>query len=583
MGRSSLMTRSQNYIPEFKGVRVLRTPASPLTDTVLATREPTVHDLLIDTKVKTSRRCWASRAMARVCREIAMPGGRSRLVSVSNNHHPRGSIVRFHVYHCVSARCRRLLLLSLLGLLPRFACAVGTEVIASSVGAHLDSDLLHGGGTDDTDVLQQALDKASGGGAVHLLIDGPALIRGLDVYGHTVIECRSGGGLFLKAQSARALIRNAHRSRDAVLDEHIEIRNCFLNGNRDQQPSTPMPPAPWDDPRCRVNGDPCPSNKESDGTYMAGLQFMGVNNLAIEGVTLWNIRAFGVFVSNAQNVAIQHVTVDDGGGTDPYPGGTYTPGLFGNTDGLHFKGPLRYVTINDIRLRVGDDGIAFNPNDYETDDITVRNDFGPYVGQGSITDVLVDNVLLLDGTLRGFRVLSSNQRVDRIVISNVVGTVAESFLTVSNLDTPLSYGNIGRVSISNVNVDLRPRPGAQNMPLMLIDGHIENLELRNLTTVTHPGGPLLELGKNTAINRMSVDLAVIGAPSAGALIHLDDKATIGELRLSLDWPLGNDLQANTKSIGAVHGHIGRLVISETPYSNAWATRDIRAPVKHTDP
>jgi hypothetical protein len=46
------------------------------------------------------------------------------------------------------------------------------------------------------------------------------------------------------------------------------------------------------------------------------------------------------------------------------------------TDGLHFKGPLRYVSIDSIKLRVGDDAIAFNANDFETNDITVRNDSG---------------------------------------------------------------------------------------------------------------------------------------------------------------------------------------------------------------
>lgn len=44
-GRFQLDDPISKYIPQFKGIRVLRTPDSPLTDTVSARREPTIHDL----------------------------------------------------------------------------------------------------------------------------------------------------------------------------------------------------------------------------------------------------------------------------------------------------------------------------------------------------------------------------------------------------------------------------------------------------------------------------------------------------------------------------------------------------------
>jgi len=44
-GKFQLDDPISQYIPEFKGIRVLRTPDSSLTDTVPATREPTIHDL----------------------------------------------------------------------------------------------------------------------------------------------------------------------------------------------------------------------------------------------------------------------------------------------------------------------------------------------------------------------------------------------------------------------------------------------------------------------------------------------------------------------------------------------------------
>jgi CubicO group peptidase (beta-lactamase class C family) len=44
-GKFQLDDPISKYIPEFKSVRVLRTPNSPLSDTVPAKREPTIHDL----------------------------------------------------------------------------------------------------------------------------------------------------------------------------------------------------------------------------------------------------------------------------------------------------------------------------------------------------------------------------------------------------------------------------------------------------------------------------------------------------------------------------------------------------------
>ena len=60
--------------------------------------------------------------------------------------------------------------------------AIAAPFIASRAGARLDSNLSSGGGTDDTKALQTILNRAADGRAVHLIVDGPALVSGLDVY-----------------------------------------------------------------------------------------------------------------------------------------------------------------------------------------------------------------------------------------------------------------------------------------------------------------------------------------------------------------------------------------------------------------
>ncbi len=55
------------------------------------------------------------------------------------------------------------------------------RVHASQAGAKLDSHVLTCGGTDDTVALQAVLDEAPKLGRLHLILDGAALLRGLNV------------------------------------------------------------------------------------------------------------------------------------------------------------------------------------------------------------------------------------------------------------------------------------------------------------------------------------------------------------------------------------------------------------------
>src|SRR5262249_39410631 len=151
------------------------------------------------------------------------------------------------------------------------------------------------------------------------------------IYGNTTLECVRGGGLYLKDGSRRAIVRNAHRTRAAIVDERIALRGCFLNGNRDKQPGF----KPW--PGRPGHFD----NQEADGTFISGFQFFGVNDLTIEDVTLWSIRAFCGWIANAKRIDIRNVIIDHGAASD----GDMN---YANVDGLHFNGPVRYLTIDGL-------------------------------------------------------------------------------------------------------------------------------------------------------------------------------------------------------------------------------------------
>ncbi|WP_161815302.1 hypothetical protein [Steroidobacter agaridevorans] len=390
---------------------------------------------------------------------------------------------------------------------------------------------------------------------MHLLVDGPALVAGLEVHSNTVIECTAGGGFYLKAGSQRAIIRNAHRSKDEVTDSRISIRHCFFNGNSEGQSIVgPMESV-------------FRAAQERDGTFMSGLQFFGVHYLSIEQVTLWGIRSFGLWIANAKFIQLRSITVDNG--IPPYP---EREGLSAvqawlrehshNRDGVHFCGPIQYLTIDGLMLRTLDDGLSLTADDASA---AKADAMGPYVGFGPITDVTVNNVLFM-GVSHAVRLLSATSRMDRIVISNLSGTVRERMVVISPFINR-GRGNFGSVIISNVAVDLLnafPRSQAYalankdispeavagtarwdwsaeppdlgeetDLPLFSLNGQIENLQLRQVVTKGVSGRPIIRVGKNAKIASFTLDLSIHDPTLQAMPVRL--LGEVERLNLLLDW------------------------------------------------
>jgi hypothetical protein len=443
-------------------------------------------------------------------------------------------------------------------------CGSGSSLAASHIlraseaGAHLDADLKNGGGTDDTTVLQRILDRGADGTPVELILDGPALVGGLDIYGNTIVECLNGAGLYLKNGSNRAILRNAHRTRGAVVDENITVRNCLLNGNREHQP-TEFVRRP-DVPELLI-----PSNKDSEGTYISGLQFLGVKHLIIEGNVVLNTCAFGILIANATDVNISDITINSS--TDQ-----------ATTDGLHFKGPIRNLSINNAKIRTGDDALAFDANDYETDDITTRNDYGPYVGQGPISDVSVSNLQLIDA-VSGIRILSTNERIDRITISDVTGTVrGGSVVNISHWVNQSHFGNVGSIVIDNVNVDrydydqanldalaeiyshdkpLSDDFNGASMPFVTVNARVESLKIAGLVTTVSDSRPIIRLGPKGDVQSIQVGMSIRDVGLRSMPVQLDEGSHAGSLNLSLIWEgnLGDQGRSPIRSLGGTIDHL----------------------------
>lgn len=440
-------------------------------------------------------------------------------------------------------------------------------LVASAEGAKLDSNLLTGGGTDDTQRLQRLLDRAAQGHPVHLVIDGPALVSGLKVHSNTTIECTAGGGLYLMDGSPGSIIRNVHRSRDAVIDRNIEILGCFLNGNQAGQRGS----GPSDSLAKAV--------QEADGTFKSGLQFFGIERLNLTSTTLFNVTSFGAWIANATLVEIRNVTVDSALPTYPEHADLIDQkayhAVFGRSDdGIHFNGPIRYVTIDGARLRTWDDGIALNANDFGVDDLTKNNEMGPYIGQGSISDVLISNVILMDSQ-QGFRLLSVNQEVDRITIQNVTGRVRGRMAVISSFQS-FGKGKFGSLLFSNINVGLIRFPrrrelfpdeavNAERMkdrydygeegerPIFSLNGGIESLSLDDVVIRAVDNRPLIRIGSYARIGAINVKMTVYDPQLNAVPVQL--LGQVDRLNLALDWQGSDPIKREGGNVLNLHLNI----------------------------
>ncbi len=321
----------------------------------------------------------------------------------------------------------------------------GRYTVYASQYARLTSDVIRGGGDDDTEVLQAILDCAPTWGGLHLVLDGAALVRGLVIHSSTTIECPNGRcGLFLADGANQALLRNAHQNYAERQDYHITLLDGVYNHNAaGQLHHTNIPEGA--------------SAREELERWSVAMRFTGVEHVVMRDVTIRNQRTFAMLMTNWRHVLIENMHIE-------LPDNMYAQ----NQDGLHFWGPGEFLTIRDITGSSGDDFIALASGEHDPEHA------------GPITDVLIDGVMLDDAD-QGIRLLSRGTGVlDRIMVRNVCGTY-KSFGFILNPWFPGPSGRFGQITIENI--DLRQtvhKYDYSNPFLFRIGGEFEALTLRNV-------------------------------------------------------------------------------------------------------
>ncbi len=320
----------------------------------------------------------------------------------------------------------------------------------------LDSNVMTGGGTDQTDALQALLDKALEWGAVTLIMDGAALVRGLKLHSNTTIECLNQDcGFFLADGSNCAVVTNATPSYKEIQTRNIKLLGGTYNQNCLHQEH--------DVPGGTGVSDPEASVYIRERHLVMAIEFIGIENLNVRDITIRDQRTFAFTVGNFRHVNVEntYIKLDH-----EIP--------WGNQDGFHFWGPGQFLTMRNIGGKTEDDFMNIGPDEHDN--------------HSSITDVLIDGVFL-DHSWQGIRLLSRGTGLlDRVTIRNVTGTYHMFGFYINPWFIQQTNGNFGNITFENI--DLRPdasgRPDINQLAtdnprfLFSIGGDIESLTFRNI-------------------------------------------------------------------------------------------------------
>ena len=325
-----------------------------------------------------------------------------------------------------------------------------TKIIYASERAALDSNVMTGGGTDDTAAIQAILDEANETTAIHLIMDGAALISQICIHSNTTIECLNNScGFFQIDHTDCAMVTCDNEYSYKRLVYNVSLLGGTYNQNCLNQAHDTDKLAPF-----RKKALTNEKEHARDFDLNLCIEFFGIENLLVRDITIRAFRTFAFTVGNFKNVTVENVHLE------------LQHHMNGNQDGFHFWGPGQYLTVRNCGGSVSDDIMNIGPD--EMDRVS------------SITDVLVDG-LFLDDAEQAVRLLSRGTgRLDRVTIRNITGQYRSYGFYIDPWFPDGTMGAFGNIFIENVDLKEHKHTYTYHPPVLLsFGGNIECLTLKN--------------------------------------------------------------------------------------------------------
>jgi hypothetical protein len=388
------------------------------------------------------------------------------------------------------------------------------EIYASRNGVKFD-------GSDQSAALQAICNRGQSG-PIRIVLDGSAIkLKGVNLYSGTTIE---GLGYSTVVTQATAtgfgdgyVFGNAHYRSPyqggQIVDQNITVKNMYIDGNY------------------RNGSSGTASRATADGTGVTHLRFLGVTNLRVESVYIYDTVNYAVWLGNVFNAVIRDVT-------------SIVPGALSGWDislvstaAVQVEGPASDLLIENIYGSNGDDFIALNAVDgHLISGLPVPAD----LYYGSISRVIIRGlhpvataniVRFLSGAAEG----GAQATIDQVLVEDVVGSTYQTLFlnqAIDGLGTP----STGNVVLRNWTVGFLSSTGENGRNILSGSTGsftLTGFRLSNRTTNT---GPLVELDSGASVGRLALtDFALredSGEVSTNQPIVSIAAGTVDELVLS---------------------------------------------------
>lgn len=327
-------------------------------------------------------------------------------------------------------------------------------IYAKQFGAHLNSNINSGGGTNDAVILQAAIDTLTNRGGGTLVIDGVALINATVVLKSNVkIQVINGGGIFLAPNSNCHMLTTVLTGQ-TVSNYNVAIEGGVWNGNCDNQNR-------W------VGRDSTSATTQ----WVCGMWLGSMNGYTLNNVTMRNSKTFAIILCQSYNGVANNTTfLWDNAAT------------FGNNhDSFHLFGTLDHLVINGVVSTGGDDDVI----GINTDECMPGTTAGIFEGpQRGTTSAGITNLTVRDVKAH------LNGRILRVIGYGTAGALIDN-IDIYNFSGDVGFGmnwtaltNSGRILIDGWNVTDSGGQSSVN-----IAGGAQSLSLSNLA-----GGTPVVLG-----------------------------------------------------------------------------------------
>ena len=272
--------------------------------------------------------------------------------------------------------------------------------------------------------------------------------------------------------------------------------------------------------------------------YGCGMLFYNVKNFIFRNLTIKDPSQYGMAMDTVSYFTVENITFDYNLG-NPYPI---------NMDGIHLDGNCHYGTIRNLKGTCYDDLVAINAHE------------GTH---GPITNIEIDGIYA-ENCHSGVRLLTVQEKVEKIHISNVYGTYYQYVVGLTKFYPGEMTGGFDAISIDHVYASKcmpvrkgdfqHPPKVEQCCPIIWVQGSnvVNHLSVSHLhrREDTLPVDTI-HVGSNAVVNRLIVDDVTTTNSTGLPMPLLHNKGTIRYLSIKRADSADDETIFNEGEIGVI--------------------------------